>query len=258
MGFLSPKAVCAVCGKECGLNRFRLQNKEWCCPDCFKAAGFKMSTQIGAMTAADVRAAIESRGSDRDLLAQFHITQQVPGFLCLDDDQKLWYTPVGSGGKKHPRIFHYADIVDYELLEDGNTLTKGGLGRAVAGGLLFGGVGAVVGGVTGKKHGKSTCSQLQIKITVNNVSEPTEYITFISSEIKKDGMIYKTMAKQAQECLSLLQVICASQPQAEPEDAPAAEPASVADELLKFKQLLDMGAITQEEFDAQKKQLLGK
>ena len=40
--------------------------------------------------------------------------------------------------------------------------------------------------------------------------------------------------------------------------APAAEPASVADELLKFKQLLDMGAITQEEFDAQKKQLLGK
>lgn len=32
---------------------------------------------------------------------------------------------------------------------------------------------------------------------------------------------------------------------------------SVADELLKFKQLLDMGAITQEEFDAQKKKLLG-
>lgn len=32
--------------------------------------------------------------------------------------------------------------------------------------------------------------------------------------------------------------------------------ASVADELLKFKQLLDMGAITQEEFEAKKKQLL--
>lgn len=32
---------------------------------------------------------------------------------------------------------------------------------------------------------------------------------------------------------------------------------SAADELLKFKQLLDMGAITQEEYDAKKKQLLG-
>ena len=31
---------------------------------------------------------------------------------------------------------------------------------------------------------------------------------------------------------------------------------SVADELKKFKDLLDMGVITQEEFDAKKKQLL--
>ncbi len=37
----------------------------------------------------------------------------------------------------------------------------------------------------------------------------------------------------------------------------ASAPASVADEILKFKQLLDMGAITQEEFNAIKKQLLG-
>lgn len=34
------------------------------------------------------------------------------------------------------------------------------------------------------------------------------------------------------------------------------QPQSVADELLKFKQLLDMGAITQEEFEEQKNKLL--
>ncbi len=32
---------------------------------------------------------------------------------------------------------------------------------------------------------------------------------------------------------------------------------SVTDELKKFKELLDMGIITQEEFDAKKKELLG-
>ena len=32
---------------------------------------------------------------------------------------------------------------------------------------------------------------------------------------------------------------------------------SGADEILKYKQLLDMGVISQEEFDAKKKQLLG-
>ena len=34
-------------------------------------------------------------------------------------------------------------------------------------------------------------------------------------------------------------------------------PFSTADELKKFKELLDSGIITQEEFDAKKKQLLG-
>ena len=34
-------------------------------------------------------------------------------------------------------------------------------------------------------------------------------------------------------------------------------PISAADELKKFKELLDMGIITQEEFDAKKKELLG-
>ena len=36
----------------------------------------------------------------------------------------------------------------------------------------------------------------------------------------------------------------------------ASDPASCADEILKFKQLLDAGVITQEEFDAKRKQLL--
>ncbi|MEZ0487544.1 SHOCT domain-containing protein [Fibrella aquatica] len=38
--------------------------------------------------------------------------------------------------------------------------------------------------------------------------------------------------------------------------AESAKPVSVADELLKLKQLLDAGAITQGEYDAQKKKLL--
>ncbi len=46
----------------------------------------------------------------------------------------------------------------------------------------------------------------------------------------------------------------AEQAKAQAPDAPVA---SSADELKKFKELLDMGAISQEEFDAKKKQLLG-
>lgn len=42
-----------------------------------------------------------------------------------------------------------------------------------------------------------------------------------------------------------------------PKSAAVIQQTSAADELKKFKELLDMGVITQEEFDAKKKQLLG-
>lgn len=41
------------------------------------------------------------------------------------------------------------------------------------------------------------------------------------------------------------------------QNAPSAPAASAMDELKKLKELLDMGIVTQEEFDAKKKQLLG-
>ena len=40
-------------------------------------------------------------------------------------------------------------------------------------------------------------------------------------------------------------------------NAPASTTLSSADELKKYKELFDMGVISQEEFDAKKKQLLG-
>lgn len=43
-----------------------------------------------------------------------------------------------------------------------------------------------------------------------------------------------------------------------PVNAPVVSPISSADELKGYKELLDAGAITQEEFDAKKKQLLGE
>lgn len=43
----------------------------------------------------------------------------------------------------------------------------------------------------------------------------------------------------------------------QPTQQSTSAPFSAADEIRKFKELLDMGAITQEEFDAKKKQLLG-
>ena len=110
--------------------------------------------------------------------------------------------------------------------------------------------GAIVNGVTGKKKTKRVYTSLKIKVTVNDINNSTVYITFLDTATKKDGFVYKTKYKLAHECLTI-QLICDQQEALERGKSNNTE--SSVDEILKFKQLLDQGIITLEEFDAKKK-----
>lgn len=171
------------------------------------------------------------------------------GFWFNDSDKILWeQQPSGLFGTKWFGV-DYGDIIDFSLDEDGQTITSGGLGTAAAGALLFGPAGAVVGAVVGKKNA-GACESLTITVTTKDMERTTLTHSFISAKVKKDSYDYKTASKEARECASkLTQIIAMNQPQE------TGQP-STADELLKMKQLLDCGAITQEEFDALKKKLL--
>lgn len=146
----------------------------------------------------------ESVTRDPDAVAayKFKATKKVGKVFYVDDVNKKWHLPRCKESKS---VYDYTDLLDYELIEDGNTVASGSLGRAVAGGLVFGGLGAVVGGMTGKQ--KATCSKLQIKITTKDISHPALYISLLDYEVKKDSVTYKTAINEAQEILSILQII---------------------------------------------------
>lgn len=189
----------------------------------------------------------------------FTPTQTVGGYFGINEKTRQW--AVGKGfipSLKNAPLYSYDDIIDFELLEDETSVTKGGLGRAAVGGLLFGGVGAVVGGVTGGKKAHQKCTSLTVKITVNNMNAPTEYIKLITSPVDKNTLTYKAAFQNAQSIISMLQLIC-SQRETKTITQPtvAVKEISSADEIRKFKNLMDEGIITEEEFNAKKKQLLG-
>lgn len=255
MGFFSRKAVCAACEKEVGMNRFQIANKEWICPQCFRKCNFNMATPIKTLTIDDIRSALKKADAYGEELEAFTVSKQVIGFLEIDDIKKKWLIPDGLlGKKKKPKIYKYSDILDYELLEDGESIVKGGLGRAVVGGALFGGVGAVVGGVTGKKKSKEICKSLKIKVTLNDVNNPVAYISFIATEFKKSSLTYQQHYRSAQECISLLQYMCSN---SDTRASASETNLSASDEIKEFKKLMDEGLITEEEFTAKKKQILG-
>ena len=61
----------------------------------------------------------------------------------------------------------------------------------------------------------------------------------------------------AQDIISSLEIITKNYKNQNTISTESSNSFSVADEILKFKQLLDSGIITKEEFDDKKKQLLG-
>jgi len=76
---------------------------------------------------------------------------------------------------------------------------------------------------------------------------------------KKDGIIYRSNMEIAQKLASKFELIIEenkSKVHQQQENLGSAT-VDAADEIRKFKGLLDDGIITQEEFDAKKKQLLG-
>ena len=210
-----------------------------------KKSGISCLSNAGSYSCESIKSMLESR---IPMVNSFKATKSIGSLMFIDEINKCF--KIGND------IFDYANLLSYELLEDGQTITKGGLGRAVAGGLLFGGVGAIVGGVTGGKKTKGVCTSMKIRITLKNAHTDTVYITLINTETKTNGFIYKTMQSSAQLCISALDII-ADQNSTEEMSNLESETVSSADEILKFKNLLDAGIITQEEFEAKKKQHLG-
>lgn len=202
----------------------------------------------------------------KELSVDFTPDKKIGSFIAFDNERKKWaklykgstlevnQAAVGIANSPNTTIeevHNYDDIVNFELMEDGESVASGGLGRAVVGGILFGGTGAIVGGVTGKKKTKEICNNLRLKVTVDNIDKPVVFIDFIDKPIKRNSDVFKGIAEMAQESLSTFQLICDKQ-----EDNTNTTSVSTADEVKKYKELLDAGAITEEEFNKKKKQLL--
>lgn len=255
MGLFGEKEKCAVCGEKTSmLTKVKISDGV-ICGTCRAKCGPLAKVEL--KTTAQIINRIKSREENAIKVSNFTPTDAVGDFIKVDRNSKTWCSPTQTSGfgisDKNPDIFSFSDLIDFELFEDGVSITKGGLGTAVAGGILFGGVGAIVGGGLGKKQ-KDVVNKMSIIINLRDEWVPRIEIILIKSETKRNGLVYKSSKSLAQQIISLLTII--SDGQNDTSDILSSANSSAADELLKFKQLLDMGVISQEEFDAKKKQLL--
>lgn len=240
------KAPCSVCGKELGLFSGKtILSDGAICTMCLRSAGISSLSNPASYNQLTIKEYVLTRQA---LVKSFNPTKKYDEYIQIDENNKLFAL---SGN-----LFEFKNLLSFELLEDGAAVTKGGLGRAVAGGLIFGGVGAIVGGITGGKKAKNICNSMKLRVSLKNAHTDVVYITFISSETKTNGFLYEIAQNSAQECITALELINDINQSAQYQ-SPSAQQTSSADEILKFKSLLEQGIITQEEFDATKRQILG-
>ena len=260
MALFGKKEGCPVCGGAVkGMLNAKIKDKAVLCQECSRKIRME-PTMLPFQSADDIREHIAYREENQKTFDTFVVSRQQKAgqmFLRVDDSKKLWYCDVKK--PVNPPLLAFSEIVDYELSEDGDTVTKGGLGRAAAGGLLFGGVGAIVGGVTGGKKSKTVIKSMKLRISLSNKYTNQIVLEFIpvGADCKSGSMVYNAYKQEANSVISILDSMC-RQAEQDANIQPMATPAtSNADEILKFKQLLDAGVITEEEFNAKKKQLLG-
>lgn len=150
-------------------------------------------------------------------------------------------------------VFEFKDVISYQVNKNGHTETKHhGITRAVVGGALAGGAGAVVGAMTG---GKSDDYLDHLGLIINLADGKNIEIP-IHSMGKVKGWEVKAYYSSLNDLIAEIQAGMAA---AHKEEVPTqqTQPVDAADEIAKFKKLADDGTITQEEFEAKKKQLLG-
>ena len=151
--------------------------------------------------------------------------------------------------------------VDNELVVDSNTTTKKQMGKALG----LGAIGHVVAGDAGAGMVAGALAADQNQTTQSSQREIHHYLLVIKvDDILNPSYVTELPSVQvAEEIGSTLFLIQNSNNKHQPDDIKELEPKtdSIKEdkfiEIKKYKELLDAGIITQEEFDAKKKEILG-
>jgi hypothetical protein len=170
-------------------------------------------------------------------------------------------------GEKY-RVKNYRDILSSELLIDGDEVIKTSrtsqIGGALIGGALAGGVGAIIGGLSGEQTKESKVSRVDLLVTVNDTRNPSFVLNFFNKDNQETKIphpkhLVKDEIGQAEELHRLISVLIHQADEADrveeqksKQELTKAVVSSMADEIRKLADLKEEGLINDEEYEKQK------
>lgn len=137
----------------------------------------------------------QSFNIDKEIIIQDKLTLSTISIVFDSNNRKLGFL---SPFRIPPiDIIPFSNIIECEILEDSSTITKGGVGRAIVGGVIGGGVGAMVGATT--RQSNDVTNSLSVRIITTNLAKPLVIIPLITSRIERNTSAYAQKFALSQE-----------------------------------------------------------
>lgn len=150
-------------------------------------------------------------------LNEFHPTQMVvasdgSSAIAIDEKRHLLCLVTDTGGRVSNRLVPYSGLLACELVDDRSVVMKANrasqVGGAIVGGALLGGVGAVVGALSGSRREVGQSRQIELVLRVNSTRAPTHTLNLMVSKspVSRDSLLYRRAIQTAQKWHNICQV----------------------------------------------------
>lgn len=235
---------CAICHETMRFDWKTLPDKSSICFTCYNEIGYKPKTLQKA------KQIVLKCDQYYEEHPDFVPTQKVGRIFGVDERIKefLVYTQISGNGII--KRFRFDQLIYFDLLENGVSVRSGN--KALSS-FLHGKTTGSFGEMTSNLIMYEQCNSLQIKILVRDSDQPIVTLQLINDQVFiKNTPEYNQMYNVAQIIMKLLQFIFVSVHPKNEEKANVADP---FEEIKKFKELLDLGILTSEEFEQKKKEL---
>lgn len=178
------------------------------------------------------------------------------------DEAKFFF-----GNVSKPFELEFPQIVEIELVKDGDSVTKTNRGSQLAGAAVgavaLGGVGAIIGGLSGSSRNKQKIKSIDIKIETDHpeilIFKANFFKSTNNSGDKADGIIVGQSVPEAERWYSILQrAMKQADANADRNGNDPRMDGTIETRLEKLWKLKESGALTEEEYSQQKRKILSE
>jgi len=204
--------------------------------------------------------------------SQSFISHDYETKIAIDETKKkvcIWtiQKPIvkSNGSKFNVSIYDYSDVLSVDIIKGNKKVTSTSrtsqVGGALLGGLLAGGVGAVIGGLSGSTTTEEDgMNPIDLGIVVNDFKNPYYKINFFTpngfSAGDESTINHNTAMPECKKWYSILSFLIKESDEMDNKKTPNST--SLTEELLGLNELKKQGILTQDEFEKQKSKILNK